>query len=192
MLMSPHRSVRFRSLLTSVFAAACVVALSTPSHADAPPKARVLLSDFKLVGVAKEQAGGLSPQLCNELASRSSIDLDCEHDLRALTNFEGNRLLVGDAAAPGAANIVKRLSSVAFVVRPELHNTKRGLMLVVRVGERAVGSDTLEMGRVLGKIVRKTGQRKMGPVLNHISGIASEVERVVSQAPQSPPKPLAK
>lgn len=187
--MRLHSLCRFSLALGLLVAAAA----APPVQAAPTEKVRVFVGDFHLDGVSEAQAGGLSPQLCNELAMMKSLDIDCEHDLRALAGFEGNRVLIGDADSPGAANILKRLRTVEYVVRPALHNTKRGLMLVVKVGEKKPGNETvIAMKKVVAKVIRKTGQRKMGPVLGHIPGVAKEIERAVTAEKVGPPDALGK
>ncbi len=197
--MGLHRTFSIASFLrlprvpTGLLVAAVLLTMASAdsAHAQAKKKVRVFVGDFLLDGVSKAQGGGLSPQLCNELAMQPTLDIDCEHDLRALASFEGNRVLIGDINSPGAANIMKRLSTVEYVVRPALYNTKRGLMLVVKIGERKPGNDTeMAMSKVTAKVVRKTGQRKMGPVLNHLGNVAKEIEAALTSAKVSPPKSL--
>lgn len=195
MRLRPFSRPRPLSSNRQLFVATVLLSLFIAPHVSAEPgaKVRVFVGDFHLDGVTKAQGGGLSPQLCNELAMLKSLDIDCEHDLRALAGFEGNRVLIGDGDSPGAANILKRLRTVEYVVRPALHNTKRGLMLVVKIGEKKPGSETIiAMKKVTAKVIRKTGQRKMGPVLNHLPGIAQEIERAVTAKKVGPPDELQK
>ena len=196
--MSPINRLRLRFVLprwSVIVLASLTLGAFYPSSSAraAEPKVRLFVGDFVLDGVAKEQAGGLSPQLCNEMAMRKSFDIDCEHDLRALAGFEGNRVLIGDPDSPGAANILKRLNTVEYVVRPELHNTQRGLMIVVHIGEKIQGSDgNLSIKSTLARVVRKTGQRKMGPILAQLPNIVDEIDRAVKSAKVAPPATLKK